>query len=143
MYQWIAGCIHAGVREIGEPGSLSGFVFALIITAALDFATGVAKAVCQNRVKSETAKMGLIRKMLLFAVVGACAVVDMVLPVDTGMGICKLCTASFVLSEIISILENAAVCGVPIPQAVTRRLEQLSDSTNKDEEKGENGNGEI
>ena len=133
MYQWVIGAAQAAAERLGAPGSLGGFVFALIIAAALDYLTGVAKAVCQHRVKSETAKLGLIRKMLLFAVVGACAVVDMVLPVDTGMGICKLCTASFVLSEIISILENAAVCGVPIPQSVTRRLEQLSEQTNQEE----------
>lgn len=108
--------------------SIGMFVIALMGAVGLDYLTGLAKAWHQQTIRSRIAKDGLIRKFTLFAVVGACGLIDFVLPVQTGYGICKLATVSFLISEVLSIVENAAAVGVPIPESITKRLSQLKES---------------
>ncbi|MGM9650006.1 MAG: holin family protein [Butyricicoccaceae bacterium] len=112
--------------------SVGVFVLILLGAVGLDYLTGLAKAWHEGSLRSRIAKDGLIRKMTLFAVVGACGLIDLVLPVETGYGVCKLSAISFIISEVLSILENAAAVGVPIPESITRRLAQLSEPNGKE-----------
>lgn len=117
---------------------LDTFLYALMGAVALDFLTGICKAWHNHTLKSSVAKDGLIRKFSIFAVVAGCALLDMVIPVSTGYGLFKLSALCFTLSEIVSVTENAAAVGVPLPEALTKRLAQLTD----DEKQGK-GNGEA
>lgn len=120
------------VEFITAEGGMGAFVFALSCAVILDYFTGLAKAWHMHTLKSSVAKEGLIKKFALFAVVAACGLVDLVLPVETGYGICKLAALSFTISEVVSVAENAAAVGVPLPEALTKRLAQLTDSEDDD-----------
>jgi toxin secretion/phage lysis holin len=101
---------------------------------ALDFITGlIVAAVFKASPKStggalasHAAFEGLVKKgmILVFVLIGAR--LDLIL----GMTIIRdgVCTA-FILSELISITENAGLMGLPIPKAVKRAIELLKDST--------------
>ncbi|MGM9630363.1 phage holin family protein [Butyricicoccus sp.] len=113
-------------------GGMGTFLAALMIAVILDYLTGLAKAWHTHTLKSSVAKSGLIRKFALFAVVAGCGALDLIIPVSTGYGLFKLSALCFTVSEVVSVAENAAAVGVPLPEALTKRLAQLIDSEDDD-----------
>lgn len=122
------------INELIGNGSLDALVIALMGAVALDYLTGLLKAWHTHTLKSSVAKTGLIKKFALFAVVAMCGLIDYAIPVATGYGICKLCTACFVVSEAVSVLENAAELGVPVPETITKRLAQITEKEESNHE---------
>ena len=124
----------------GLVGSVLSYVFGgwtaamstLCIFMALDFVTGIiVAAVFKNSPKSNggaltsnAAFRGLVKKCMILAFVLIGARLDAVL----GMSIIRdgVCTA-FILSELISITENAGLMGLPVPDVIMRALEILKD----------------
>lgn len=111
-------------------GGWDAAITALLICAAVDYISGCLVAlVFHNSPKSETGSYnsayglkGLCRKglMLLFVLVAA--------QLDGLMGadyIRDTVCIGFCANEVLSIIENLGLAGVPMPQAVIRALEQL------------------
>ena len=103
---------------------------ALVVCMAVDYLSGSLVAlVFHNSRKSETGSYnsayglkGLCKKglMLLFVIVGVQA--------DRLMGgdfVRDAVCIGFATNEILSIVENLGLAGVPMPQAVVKALEQL------------------
>ena len=120
------------INYLASDNGIMPFVFALLGAVGLDYLTGLIKAFHTHALKSSVAKEGLVRKFALFAVVAACGLIDLILPVQTGYSVCKLAALSFTVSEVVSVIENAAAVGVPLPEALTKRLAQLTDSDKED-----------
>ena len=106
---------------------------ALVICMSVDYISGSLVAlVFHNSRKSETGSYnsayglkGLCKKclMLLFVIVAVQA--DRLLGGDfVRDAVC----IGFATNEILSIVENLGLAGVPMPQAVVKALEQLQDS---------------
>lgn len=111
-------------------GDVDGLAVTLIIFVVLDYITGVMCAVVNHRLSSEVGFRGLCRKVLIFALVGVGHVIDAYV-IGTG-SILRTAVIFFYLSnEGISILENAAFLGLPIPQKLKAVLEQLHDRAEK------------
>lgn len=108
-------------------------VWVLVAVMTLDYATGIACGFAGVSTKtptgglsSATAFKGLLKKALILVVVGLAALVDYAIAVSAGIEMAAVtgaCCLWFVASEGMSILENAASMGVPIPKALTRVLE--------------------
>ena len=76
---------------------------------------------------------GICRKILIFALVGVANLID-VQVIQTG-SILRTAVIFFYLSnEGVSLLENAAHLGLPIPKKLKAVLEQLHDKHNKEED---------
>lgn len=111
----------------------------LCIFMAVDFVTGlIVAAVFKASPKSpggaltsHAAFEGLVRKCMILVLVLIGARLDVVL----GMTLIRdgVCIA-FILSELISITENAGLMGVPIPKVIVRAIEILKDKTEGDGE---------
>ena len=81
-------------------------------------------AIVSKNLSSEIGFKGLFRKVLIFMLVGIANVVDMQI-IGAGSAL-KIAVVFFYLSnEGISILENAAFLGVPIPEELKRVLKQI------------------
>lgn len=113
-------------------GGCDGLVYALIAFVVIDYITGVMCAIGDKTLSSEVGFRGICRKVLIFLLVGIANILD-VQVIQTG---CVLRTAViffYISNEGISLLENAAHLGLPIPEQIKTVLEQLHDR-----EEGEN-----
>ena len=105
-------------------GGCDGLLYALIAFVAIDYITGVMCAVIDHRPSSEVGFKGIFKKVLIFLLVGIANILD-VQVIGTG---CVLRTAIiffYISNEGVSLLENAAYLGLPVPEKIKTVLEQL------------------
>lgn len=116
-------------------GGMDGFLYALIAFAVIDYITGVLCAISDKTLSSEVGFKGICRKVLIFTLVGIGNILDVY--VLGGTGVLRTAVIFVYLSnEGVSLLENAAHLGLPIPEKLKEVLEQLHDRAT-DEKGGE------
>lgn len=114
-------------------GGVDGFLYALIAFAVIDYITGVMCAITDKNLSSAVGFKGICRKVLIFTLVGIGNIVD-VYVLGQG-GVLRTAVIFFYLSnEGVSILENSANLGLPIPETLKEVLEQLHDRGGDDNE---------
>ena len=114
-------------------GGCDGLLYALIAFVAIDYITGVMCAISDHTLSSEVGFKGICRKVLIFLLVGIANVLDVQI-IQTG---CVLRTAViffYISNEGVSLLENAAHLGLPVPDKIKVVLEQLHDRSESKEE---------
>lgn len=114
-------------------GGCDGLLYALIVFVALDYITGVLCAIADRRLSSAVGFKGICRKVLIFALVGVSNILD-VHVIGTG---CVVRTATiffYISNEGVSILENAANLGLPVPKKVKEVLKQLHDGAESEDD---------
>ena len=105
-------------------GDMYGCLIALLCFITLDFITGVLTGVAEKNLSSEVAWKGIIRKIIELIIVIAAHMVDKYI-CGTGNVIMTAVCFLFISTEGISLLENAARLGVPIPKKLVETLSQL------------------
>ena len=110
-------------------GGVDGFMYALITFVIIDYVTGLMVAVLEKKLSSEVGFRGIFKKVLIFALVGIGNIIDVHL-IKNGSAIRTAVIFFYVSNEGISIIENAAKIGLPIPQKLKDILEQLSSHGN-------------
>lgn len=117
-------------------GGCDGLIIALVIFVAVDYLTGVLCAIADKKLSSEVGFKGIARKVLIFLLVGVANILDVEV-IGTG-SILRTAVIFFYLSnEGISLLENAAHLGLPIPSKLKAALEQLHDRAEEKKEDDE------
>ena len=105
-------------------GGFDGFLYALIAFTVIDYITGVMCAITDKKLSSAVGFKGICRKVLIFTLVGIGNIVD-VYVLGQG-GVLRTAVIFFYLSnEGVSIMENTAHLGLPIPEKLKDILEQL------------------
>ena len=107
----------------------------LLMLMVLDYASGLLAAYINPRLALNSQKgfKGIARKIFIFLIVAMAHKVDVMLGVT---GVCTVATWFYIGNEGLSITENAAKAGVPIPETVRKSLEQLAREKNARENKG-------
>ena len=114
-------------------GGVDGFLYALIAFTVIDYITGVMCAITDKNLSSSIGFKGICRKVLIFTLVGIGNIVD-VYVLGQG-GVLRTAVIFFYLSnEGVSILENSAHLGLPIPERLKEVLEQLHERGGDDDE---------
>ena len=114
-------------------GGVDGFLYALIAFTVIDYITGVMCAITDKNLSSSIGFKGIYRKVLIFTLVGIGNIVD-VYVLGQG-GVLRTAVIFFYLSnEGVSILENSAHLGLPIPAKLKEVLEQLHERGGDDDE---------
>ena len=114
-------------------GGVDGFLYALIAFTVIDYITGVMCAITDKNLSSSIGFKGICRKVLIFTLVGIGNIVD-VYVLGQG-GVLRTAVIFFYLSnEGVSILENSAYLGLPIPEKLKEVLEQLHERGGDDDE---------
>lgn len=114
-------------------GGLDGLVIALVLFMAVDYVTGVLCAVQDKRLNSSTGFRGLAKKVVILMLVGVANILDVQI-VHQGAVIRTAVIFFYLANEGISLLENAAHLGLPIPEKLRAVLEQLHDRADKEGE---------
>lgn len=114
-------------------GGVDGFLYALIAFAIIDYITGVMCAIADKSLSSGVGFKGICRKVLIFAMVGIGNIIDV--QVLGTPGVLRTAVIFFYLSnEGVSILENSAHLGLPVPDKLKEVLAQLHNRGGNDNE---------
>lgn len=114
-------------------GGCDGLLYALLAFVVIDYITGIMCAVVDKKLSSEVGFKGIFKKVLIFALVGIGHILDTRF-IGSG-SVMRTAVIFFYLSnEGVSLLENAAYLGLPIPQKLKSVLEQLHDRSEKENE---------
>ena len=92
-------------------GGCDGLLYALLAFVVMDYITGIMCAVADKKLSSAVGFKGICRKVLIFALVGIGHLLDT-----------------------LSLVENAAYLGLPIPVKLRKVLEQLHDRSEKEDD---------
>lgn len=97
------------------------------VLMVLDFATGFLNAAVKHEIKSSIMRTGLAKKAgeIVILVIGELIVYATVIPVKTQ--IMNFLSIYISLMELISIMENLALLGVPVPGFIVRALHQTQE----------------
>ena len=111
-------------------GGMDGLLIALLVFVILDYVTGLMRAIADRTLSSAIGFKGICRKVLIFALVGVGHVLDTHV-VGTGSALRSAVICFYLSNEGVSLLENAAHLGLPVPDKLKAVLSQLH---NKDQD---------
>lgn len=127
IWNWVQMALSAIGGFLGYfLGGMDGFLYALIAFVVIDYITGLMVAAIQKKVSSEVGFKGICKKMLIFILVGVANIVDKQI-IGNGSAIRTAVIFFYISNEGVSLTENAAHLGLPIPEKLKAVLEQLHD----------------
>ena len=118
------------------------FFIVLLYAVLLDTVLGVLRAIKEHKFNSCVGIDGAIRKVAMLFSVLLLMFIDSMVNIDflfmipqeylqyigiTKMGICELFCLLFILYEIVSILKNMTLCGLPVPTRIKRWIQKFLD----------------
>ena len=118
------------MHEIMTLFEAHSFLTVLLIAVLMDAILGVLRAIKEHRFNSCVGIDGAIRKVAMLFCVIVLVFIDSIVKIDflfmipeeylryigiSRMGICELFCLLFILYEIVSILKNMTLCGLPVP----------------------------
>ena len=114
-------------------GGCDGLLYALIAFVVIDYITGVMCAVVDKNLSSEVGFKGICRKVLIFLLVGVGHIIDTQV-IGAGSVLRTAVIFFYISNEGVSLVENAAHLGLPVPAKLKAVLEQLHDRAEKEDD---------
>ena len=114
-------------------GEVTGLFWALIAFMALDYITGVVVAIIEKRLSSEVGFRGLAKKFLILVFVAVGHIADAYILGGTPAAMSAV-MLFYIANEGISIIENAASLGLPVPKKLKDIMVQLKKESESEEE---------
>ena len=134
----ISAAVGAACAYLGE---LTVPVIVLSCVMIVDYCSGLAKAWVTGSISSRTGVVGILKKVGYLAVVATGMAVDWIVKYGiTAMGakididfIFALPVIIWlVINECISILENVAECGAPVPEFLMKAIGKIKDKVEEE-----------
>lgn len=128
--------VQAAITAIGGwlgyfLGGVDGLMIALIVMMALDYITGIMCAIVDKKLSSAVGFKGICKKALILMLVGVANIIDIHV-VGTGSALRGAVICFYMSNEGLSLLENAAYLGLPIPDKLRNILSQLHERSKKE-----------
>lgn len=121
-------------------GGMDGLMIALIVLMTLDYISGVMCAIIDKKLSSAVGFKGICKKVFILMLVGVAHIIDLHV-VGTGSALRGAVICFYLSNEGLSLLENAAHVGLPIPEKLRDILSQLHDKE-RDTDTTDQGDGE-
>ncbi len=112
-------------------GGCDGLLIALVVFVVVDYLTGVMCAIADRKLSSAVGFKGICRKVLIFLLVGIANILD-VQVIRSGSVLRTAVIFFYISNEGVSLVENAAHLGLPVPDKLKDVLEQLHDRDGKE-----------
>ena len=130
--------IQIGLAAIGGfigyfVGGLDKLLYALIVFVAVDYATGILRAIVENKLSSRIGARGIVKKVTIFLIVGVGNIADIYL-LGNGSALRTAVICFYAANEGLSLLENTVAIGLPVPDKLKRALAQLHSKSENNEE---------
>ena len=132
----VFNCITMGVAFTGTMltwlfGTWDTALMVLIVFMVLDYTTGLLRAYINKEISSDVGLKGIARKAVIFIVLIVAVLLDRLL--NTGSWVFRTLACYFyIANEGISLLENCAGLGLPIPEKLKDALAQLKEGEKKE-----------
>lgn len=127
----LKGIAALGGAVAGFFGEWSALLTALIAVMAVDYVSGVlvalnnrSKKTASGGLSSKVGFAGLLKKGMILLVVLVATLVDKAIGSE-GMVFQSAAVCFYIANEGLSVLENAALLGLPVPSAIRRALDEL------------------
>ena len=122
-------CAGIGVVSTGISAAFGGWdntMSALVFFMVIDYLTGLSAAYIMPDTYLDSRKglKGIVKKFVIWGLIVLAHWFDIILGQDTFRSVAVL---FFIGNEGLSILENAANCGLPIPQKLKDTLAQFTE----------------
>lgn len=117
-------------------GGYDGLLYALVVFMVADYITGVMCAISDKKLSSAVGFKGICRKVLILMLVGIANLLDVEV-IGTGAVLRTAVIFFYLSNEGVSLLENAAHLGLPIPEKLKEILAQLHDRAESGDENNE------
>ena len=101
-------------------------MIALIVLMTLDYVSGVMCAIIDKKLSSAVGFKGICKKVFILMLVGVAHIIDLHV-VGTRSALRGAVICFYMSNEGLSLLENAAHIGLPIPDKLRDILSQLHD----------------
>ena len=105
-------------------GGFDGLLYALVAFVIIDYITGVMVAVLEKKLSSSIGFKGIFKKVLIFTFVGIGHIVDIYI-LQNGSAIRTAVIFFYLSNEGLSIVENAAKIGLPVPESLKKVFTEL------------------
>lgn len=110
---------------IGEYlGSFDSLMYALAAFIVTDYVTGLLCAIVERNLSSAIGFKGICQKVFILALVGVANILD-VHVIGGGQVLRSAVIFFYISNEGISIIENAARIGLPVPKKIQAVMKQL------------------
>lgn len=124
--------------------SLASNIFfeVLLLAVMMDTVLGVLRAVKEHKFNSCVGIDGAIRKMAMLFSVAVFSIIDIIVSFNllfmvpeqyikvlgvTKLGLCEFFCLLYILYEIVSILKNMTLCGLPVPPKIKSFIQKFLD----------------
>ena len=114
-------------------GEVTGLFWTLIAFMALDYISGVIVAIIEKRLLSEVGFRDLAKKFMILVFVAVGHIADTYILGGTPAAMSAV-MLFYIANEGISIIENAAALGLPVPKKLTSIMEQIKNKSESEEE---------
>jgi toxin secretion/phage lysis holin len=112
-------------------GGFDGLIYALVAFVVIDYITGLMAAVIEKKLSSDIGFRGIFKKVLIFTLVGIGHIIDFHL-IEKGSAVRTAVIFFYLSNEGLSIMENAAKVGLPIPEKLRVVFTELRREDGKD-----------
>ena len=129
--------IQGGAAAVGAftgwfLGGLDGLVYVLAAFAVCDYISGIAVAFKNKKLSSGVGAKGIIKKIIMFYLIGGGHLLDRYL-FGGGTVLRTALLFWYIANEGLSLIENAANLGVPVPGVFKDALKQIKQKGEKAE----------
>lgn len=121
---WLYVGVLSGI-VVGFLGGVDNLLVALMAFIIIDFVTGMMSAMQTGNISSKIGYKGIIKKLAYFLMVGFAHVVDVYVIDDSDYKFRVIAIGLILANEGISILENLAELGVPIPEKLLSLFDSM------------------
>jgi len=118
-------CVGIGMVMGWFLGGLDALVYALMVLIVVDYITQVMRGVITRKLSSAAGMRVIFQKILIILIVGVANVIDLYLIRSPNAPLKTAVTFFYITNQGVSLLENAAIVGIPIPTVLKEVLVKL------------------
>lgn len=109
-------------------GGFDTMMITLLLFMVIDYLSGVMCGISNKKLSSEVGFKGIFKKVMIILLVGVSNLLGLAMGIE---GLRYIVISFYLANEGISIIENASILGLPVPQKVKDVLEQLKNTSNE------------
>ncbi len=119
---WVTAVKALAVAAAALWGGLEPLVQLLVILMAVDIVTGIMAAVSAKTLCSEVSFRGMSKKAIALVLVGVASYMEVLIQLPLG----EMVAGFYCANEGLSVVENSAEAGLPVPQVLKDALAKLN-----------------
>lgn len=129
----IIGAIKVGLTAVITwigwlVGGYDTMMVTLLLFMCADYISGILCGISNKELSSEVGFKGIAKKIMILLLVGATNLLGQATGIE---GLRYIVISFYLANEGISIIENASILGLPVPQKIKDVLEQLKNTSNE------------